>query len=357
MAARRIHLLAVAGPCRRLLPALKCRSAEQLISIVQRAVGDAYQVTGEKRLIEAVEDLSIGGRDDDALRAADLQRALADDEVAAVVALRGGSWLTRILPRVDFDVLAQRRTRVALFGFSELSTIINIAAQYESAVCYYDYCPAFIRPGMTRWGQQHLGEITDQKITDSLEAQIVASRWARSQFAGKFVEFFADAVAMLDGHGSSRSVTGRLVQGTLPRTAQAVAVGGNLSVIVALLGTHYESALYLKDRWLLIEDINEWPHRIDRHLANFSIAGRLNDCAGILLGDFHGEDGDQNELIHAILRHHLPVTRELPVIQLREVGHIWPMSPLPIGRPLSLELKENDAVAIDIPWRSLAVTP
>jgi muramoyltetrapeptide carboxypeptidase len=355
MTRRRLHLLAVAGPCRRLLPALKCKSAEELIALVQTVVGDGFHVTGEKRLIESVEDVSIGGRHDDAVRAADIQQALGDDEVAAVVALRGGSWLTRILPRIDFEVLKKRRTRIAIFGFSELSTIINITARYDSAVCYYDYCPAFIRPGMMRYGLQHLDEITQGRIDDPLEAEVAAGRWAKAQFADRFKEFFRDAVNMLRGGGSNRSIVGRLVQGALPKTRTATFAGGNLSVIAALLGTPYDLSLDLKNRWLLIEDINEWPHRIDRHLAHFSISGRLADCDGILVGDFHDENGDQNEWVISILRHHLPAANDLPIVQTAHVGHIWPLSPLPIGRGVPLTLNESGEVGFRIPWSELAV--
>lgn len=356
---RRIHLLAVGGSCRRLASALGYASAAGLIDAIQERVGTAYRVTGKTRLIDAFEDEYKGGRRDDALRARDLQGALGDDRVKALVSLRGGSWLTRILPRVDFDVLTRRKTPVALFGFSELTTVINIAAAYPTTRCYYDLGPAFLRDGMANYARQNV--VNPQSPGDSTgqRSHAFALRWAAAQFGEKFLDFFDDVVAMLDGRGSSRSITGRVVAGEVADRQQITAVGGTLTVMLPLIGTTYESAIDTKGKWLAVEDLNEAPYRLDRALAHLSLAGLLQRCEGFLIGDMHDERGDLRDAFLELLRRHLGPRSKKPIIVSDNFGHVWPQAPLPIGVPMTLRVgkgkKGVPSVRLDVPWKKLAV--
>ena len=79
-----VHLIAPAGSCRPFLQALGVTSGAELIAIAQDAIGPTYDVTGDEELIEAREQERGGGRVDDIHRAADLERALGSDPVAAV---------------------------------------------------------------------------------------------------------------------------------------------------------------------------------------------------------------------------------------------------------------------------------
>ena len=331
-----IHLLSVAGTTRKVLDGLGFPSARALIRFVQEAVGPRYRVTGNVKLIEAPEDDYHGGRDDDAARAADFQRCLADDATAAAVTLRGGAWLTRILPRIDFDVLKRRRTGVALLGFSEITTAINIAARYPRAYAYYDMGPGFLLAGMTAYAKRNLKTLKPGVEPASPEAQSFAEGWAAGQFHAKFTEFFRDVVDRLEGRGSSRQVTGTLVSGRLPARSTATFIGGNLTCLLTMLGTPYARAVDPKDRWIAMEDLNENPDGLDRMLAHLTLAGYWERCAGLLVGDFHNKDGEETDAVVAFLKHHLPAARNLPVVVTRQVGHIWPLAPLPIGRPVEI---------------------
>ncbi len=89
----KIHLIAPAGSCWPFLEALRLRSAAELLGIAQDAIGHQFEVTGDEELIEAREVEQSGGRVDDAHRAADLERALAADQVVAIVLIRGARGL------------------------------------------------------------------------------------------------------------------------------------------------------------------------------------------------------------------------------------------------------------------------
>lgn len=334
-----IHLASVAGSTRKLLADLACADARDLIGRVQAAVGDGYRVDGDAALIEAAEDDDHGGRADDAERAACVTRCLGDEGVAAFVALRGGAWLTRILDRIDFAVLARRRRPIAIFGFSELTTLLNIAAGYSAALCVHDLGPAFLLAGLRRFAELYPDRLGRQE--------------ADARFGQEFLAFFEDVRRILEGRGSMRSITGELVAGELPPESSARFVGGNLAVMVTLLGTPFHDAIDPAGRWLLIEDINESPERIDRRLAQLKLTGFFQRAAGLLVGDFRERDKNHQPAALELLPYHLPSGRALPVITTRDVGHVWPMSPLPLNRPVTLRRTDEVAVSFEIAWPSL----
>ncbi len=335
-----IYLASVASSCREMLAAMDCAGAADLIDYVQSAVGDAYLVEGDAALIEAQEDDERGGRSDDVERAEALEGRLADEETVALVALRGGAWVTRILGRIDFEVLARRRRRIALFGFSELTTVLNIASAYPQAFCLYDLCPGFLRKGLRDFARRHPGRLTEVEADQQVHQQLAA--------------FFRDVQAVLEGRGSSRSISGTLVAGRLSGPTRVQFVGGNLTVVTTLLGTRYAQCIDPAGRWLVIEDINESPDRIDRRLAHLKLAGFFQRCAGLLIGDFHAKDKNHQAAVVQLLQCHLPPGRDLPVVSTRDVGHVWPVAPLPLNSPVVLEPLELEQgqrrVRFEVSW-------
>ena len=90
---------------------------------------------------------------------------------------------------------------------------------------------------------------------------------------------------------------------------------------------------------LLIEDINEPPHRVDRMLFHLKNAGVLAQLGALLVGDF-GTEGD--ELRHEALRTSVcDATRgtEYPIVMNVPFGHGPVRMTLPIGAPVTLNLE------------------
>ena len=358
MAAKRqrkpiIHLLSVAATCEDMLPALDCANTKALIALIQETVGDSYRVTATASQIEAVENEERGGRIDDAARAREIQKTFANDDIVAAVALRGGAWLTRILPRIDFDVLAQRRRRLAIFGFSELTPLLNIAATYPKVVAYHDLCPGYLIHGMTHHARQRIAELAPGKQFDAVAADAFARGWAAGGFRAEFTRFFEDVVRIIDGRGSTRTLTAEFVRGKPTASRTITVVGGNLTTLITLIGSPYANALHPNGRWLLIEDVRETAARVDRMLSHLSLPGWLQRYEGIMLGDFHDRAGDRTDAVLACLDRHLGKARP-PLLVTRDVGHVWPISPLPIGRPFELvpasSRRTNARVTARIPW-------
>lgn len=323
MPSRRIHLIAPAGACRTFTEALGFDSSAQLVKLVQDVIGDRYRVTADHAILEAGEDERLGGRGDDGARVHDINMALADGDVAAVVALRGGAWMVRLIPRIDFSALERRAAPVALFGFSELTPLVNIVAGYRQGRGIYDMGPAFLGYGLRRYAAQ-LG------YSDP-------SGWAKEQLRPQFEDYLRDVVGMIEGRGTTRSIEAKLLRGALPSTSESIRIaGGNLTVLSTMVGTPWDAFIRPRRRWLMLEDFNDKLERVDRFLAHLTLAGYWEDCPGLLLGDFHQGDVDQRPAVLELLEFHLPRNSDMPVLTTGVVGHTWPMSPLPLNTPLRL---------------------
>ena len=378
----KLHLIAPAGSCGKFFEQLAVCVAAELIALVQDAVGSDYLVTGDEEVIGAGEDDLHGGRQDDTRRATDIQQALSDCDVVAMVALRGGSWLTRILPLIDFSVMGRRRKPIAVFGFSELTTLINIVAAHPKGLGIYDLSPAFLPYGLRKQSRDRkgagrssytpadpMGPSRDRKgagqsCSADADPEVSSPEATRgpdtarsydSRLHIEFRAFFRDVVSMIEGRGSSREVNARIVRGGLGERCRARFVGGNLSVLTALLASQYREAIAPAGGWLILEDFNEPVYRLDRLLAQLTLAGVWQECAGLLLGDFHIGQSDLAEAVESLLAFHLPPDRLIPVLVTKQVGHVWPMSPLPLHLELTVERSGADRYSIHWPPSTLRV--
>lgn len=337
----RIHLISPAGSCRPFLDALKIHTAGELIKIVSDTVGPGFDVSANQELIEAGEHEARGGRTDDSLRAADLTEALACDDVAALVLIRGGAWFTRVLPHVEFTVLEKRTRPVAVFGFSEMTTLVNIVGGFAQARGVYDMGPAFLTYALKR----HAAVRTRFDVP----AESRPASWMRERLRPELATFFQDVVRIIEGRGTQRHIRARVARGDVGDAKEATFVGGNLTVLSTLVGSVFDDTVRPAGRWLVLEDFNDKLERIDRFLAHLTLAGYWDGCAGLLLGDFHRGYDDLTPAVLELLPYHLPPNWKRPVLVTEQVGHVWPMSPLPLHAPLRLESLDDGDIAISWP--------
>src|SRR5699024_8463067 len=78
-----------------------------------------------------------------------------------------------------------------------------------------------------------------------------------------------------------------------PGEATGELVGGNLSLLVSTLGTPQE--LETDGKIIVIEDIGEDAYRVDAMLNQLKLAGKLENPAGIVIGDFALPDEANNK--------------------------------------------------------------
>lgn len=325
----------------------------ELLTLAQDAVGMGCRVTANSHLIVAEENDYHGGRSDDAARATEVQAVLGDDDIAAMVTMRGGAWFVRILDRINFDILKRRRRPLYIFGFSEMTPLVAIAGQYRQAVALYDLGPGFLYTGVKRHVLTHMEQYARGVELSDDQHYGFASGWALARFRSNMADFFREVAGVIEGRPSHRVPTGRVLAGKLPAHSTITITGGNLSLISAMMGSPYAAAFDTKDKWLAIEEVNEAPDKCDRMLAGLKHNGLLDRAEGIILGDFHDDDREFVNAAFEVLKHHLPTGKRIPVIHLSNFGHIWPIAPLPMHRPVTLRstpARSGQNVTIEIPW-------
>lgn len=115
-------------------------------------------------------------------------------------------------------------------------------------------------------------------------------------------------------------------------------LGGNLSMIAAVMGTAYE--IEAEGIILFIEDINEPLYRIDRLLTHLRLAGKLAQVAGVVVGDVAGVD---NLALERLLKQTFePLC--IPVLSGWRSGHCNPNLTLPMGARVRLDAGERRLV-------------
>jgi muramoyltetrapeptide carboxypeptidase len=188
----------------------------------------------------------------DAARAADLCDAWCDPDVRAVLCARGGFGASRLLGRLDWAALAAAGPKL-LHGSSDITAL-------------------------------HLAFGTRLGVTTSfgpMVAGLVAEGEPRSM---------AHLEAALSGDGAPVSGTHTISGGR----ARGALTGGNLSLLVALLGTPHAPAP-AAGGIAFLEDVTEAPYRIDRMLTQLLQAGWFDAVGGVALGTWTG-CGDPAEL-------------------------------------------------------------
>jgi muramoyltetrapeptide carboxypeptidase len=236
----------------------------------------------------------FGGTDDG--RLAQLEAAVADPDVQVVMALRGQYGITRLLPRIDFEALAA--SGKIFVGFSDMTAL-------------------------------HMG----------LMARTGAISYAGPMFAGDFatdkpVDFTLDNFWQCLA-GPTHVITEQAAGNPALNVAGKI-WGGNLAMLVSLLGTGYFPDI--EGGILYVEDVNEHPYRVERMLLQLMQAGVLGKQKALVLGDFSGyrlSPADRGYDFDAMLAY-LRATLPLPVLTGLQFGHIPKRVTIPFGAQASL---------------------
>ena len=180
----------------------------------------------------------------DAERLADLQSMLDDTEVKAILCGRGGYGVSRIIDGLDFRKF--KKNPKWLIGFSDITVLhAHLFQQIKAASLHAPMASAFNDGG------------AENDYVQSL----------RKALKGGKINYSCAP--------NSLNKIGK---------ASGLLIGGNLSLIVHLIGT--ASAYQTKNNILFIEDIGEHIYHIDRMFLQLKRAGLLDGLAGLILGGF-----------------------------------------------------------------------
>jgi muramoyltetrapeptide carboxypeptidase len=246
---------------------------------------------------------------DDKARAEDLNKAFADKSIAAIHAIRGGWGSARVLPFLDYDSI--KRNPKILIGYSDI-TALHMAINGKTGLTTF-HGPI----GLGRW--------------DSWSVDY----YKRVLMAGEAVTF-----SPKQGLSDRNSLvqTEFRVQTITPGKARGRLLGGNLTVLTAILGSPYvpdfENAI------LFCEDIGEDYYRVDRMMTQLKLTGILGRIKGFVFGGCSEcGPGDGNfgalTLEEIFLDHVKPLG--VPAWQGAMIGHAQPQWTLPVGAEVEID--------------------
>lgn len=182
-------------------------------------------------------------------RTADLQQALDDPNVKAILCSRGGYGLAQIIDKIDFSSFA--KSPKWLIGFSDITILHN---------------------AITALGIASMHGIMTKYLTELPEESDQITSFKNLLFGAP------------SNFSIKPEAENRLGQ------AEGKLIGGNLSVMMGMRSTPFD--LDFKNNILFIEDVGEKPYQIDRMMQSLRLSGVLKQISGLVVGQFSDYDED-----------------------------------------------------------------
>ncbi|MCL4105751.1 UNVERIFIED_CONTAM: hypothetical protein GTU68_028628 [Idotea baltica] len=282
---------------------------EKIQTSIEKAISYGFKVKEGKYLRE--KHGYLAGRDEQRLE--DFHAMYADPEVKGIWCARGGYGCTRILDKIDFKLI--KKNPKVLIGYSDITALLN---------------PIFQKTGIIGF-HGPLGSSEDNAFSRTILRDLTMNVEKRIS-----IEPFYPVDTKYD---DVMTITNGMAEG--------IAVGGNLSLIAAMVGTDYE--IKCKDRIVFIEDVGEEPYRIDRMLTQFIESSDIRKANGIVLGQFAGCNPDYPERSLSLIQvlkdrlGHL----NIPCVYGLNFGHVAHNFTIPIGANLSVDFGSGKINVLD----------
>lgn len=238
----------------------------------------------------------------------DLQYMLDNKNVKAILCVRGGYGVGKIIDALDFKTF--RKNPKWVIGFSDITVLHNhIFSNLNIATLHAPMAAAF---NEGEWKNEYVQSL-------------------RKALAGK--------------KGNYKAAQHEFNQ---PGNSEGILVGGNLALLTHLIGT--KSDIDTKNKILFIEDIGEYIYSIDRMMIQMKRSGKLDKLKGLILGTFSDMKDTTvpyglsvEEVIQNIVKeYHYPICFNFPV------GHNKENYALKVGVRYKLTVGKTSSILKEI---------
>jgi muramoyltetrapeptide carboxypeptidase len=252
-------------------------------------------------------------------RGEDLNALFSDPDVDVVQCLQGGFGSAQAIPYLDFDVIAANPK--PFVGYSDI-TALHIAIRQRTGLA-------------TVYGYGLVG-VGDNETT----------AFSRKRLLEVLTQGGAGEVPRDPDDPYVRAVSGGKVTAPL--------VGGCLWLLMQTMGTPWE--FETAGAILFFEDVKAPPYYIDGFLTQLAAAGKLQNVAGVVVGEMKDCDwGDQRQAsdwarsrsLEDVLEEHLEPLG-VPVLYKLPLGHGKHLAALPLGVRCTLDA-DRRTLTVDEP--------
>jgi muramoyltetrapeptide carboxypeptidase len=298
-------------------PASPYDSRSEVLRGVEWWESQGYKVKPAPHLYDR-DDYVAGDAED---RAADLNALFADPEVDVVQALQGGYGSAQTIPYLDFDTIADNPK--PLVGFSDI-TALHVAVRQRAGF------PTVYGNGLVGVGDPEVTEFTRKRLLDVLTGDATGP------------------VPPNPDDPYTRAISGGSVTAPL--------VGGCLWLLMQTLGTPWEFGA--DGAIFFFEDYKAPPYYIDGQLTQLRLAGKLDNVAGVVVGEMEGCDwGDlrpasdwaRSRSLEDVLEEHLEPLG-VPVLYRLPLGHGKHLASIPLGVRYTLDADRRTLTLEESPW-------
>lgn len=228
------------------------------------------------------------------VRGESLNAMFADPAVDAIFCVRGGHGGARAMEYLDYDII--RANPKIFVGYSDITSMHCGIANHCDFVTFH-------------------GPMVSSNMVGGLTEEELAS--------------FFGAINADQGYqfANPQGIPIQTLQGGC---ATGTLVGGNLALLSATIGTSYE--VDTKGKILFMEEVEETLPRIDRFAYQLKNAGKFQDCAGVMLGQFTDcTNKDDPSYLALDFFKELLAEFDIPVVYNVQSGHGDVNMTLPFG--------------------------
>lgn len=235
-------------------------------------------------------------------RASDIEEALKDPEVKALISFRGGYGSMHTIDALDKSLLVKYPKWFV--GFSDI-TIFHAMLSSRRIESLHAAMPS-----LNPFGTEKDAKKSEKALHDALFGTVRSHKSGPHEYSN-------------------------------PGCARGRLFGGNLALMISTLGTPWENH-FDEDTILFIEDIDERMYTIDRMLNTLKQGGYLKRIKGLVIGQFT-DIGGQDEWQRPVLDLIHDYTKDLdkPVLYGFPCGHEHPNLSLYEGREVELKVDEK----------------
>lgn len=239
-------------------------------------------------------------------RAADINWAFKDDEVKAIMCVKGGEDSNTTLDYIDYEMIKKHPKIIC--GFSDNTSILNAIHEKTGLVTYHG--PTF--KSLTSW----------------------ETGYAYKQFIKTFVE---NTESLIMGEPEDEYTTIQAGQTT------GELVGGNLSLFTKLVCGKY--AVNLQDKILFLEELGfeAAPEMVNSNIYYLKQNGVFDRIAGLWIGNY---EHPSKVSIEKIIKNAIGDEYKFPIIKSDNFGHIDKKIIIPIGT--KAEINTNEKIKIKL---------
>jgi len=239
-------------------------------------------------------------------RAADINWAFKDDEVKAIMCVKGGEDSNTTLDYIDYEMIKKHPKIIC--GFSDNTSILNAIHEKTGLVTYHG--PTF--KSLTSW----------------------ETGYAYKQFIKTFVE---NTESLIMGEPEDEYTTIQAGQAT------GELVGGNLSLFTKLVCGKY--AVNVQDKILFLEELGfeAAPEMVNSNIYYLKQNGVFDRIAGLWIGNY---EHPSKVSIEKIIKNAIGDEYKFPIIKSDNFGHIDKKIIIPIGT--KAEINTNEKIKIKL---------